>query len=311
MNRAAPAAMLVLIGAIWALTFPLTRMAVLGGYRNFGIIFWSTLIGAIGTGILLLLARRSLPLHRAALLRYLFVALFGTVLPSASTYTAAEHIPAGVIAICMTLAPMASLPMAVLLGIDHATVPRMLGLVLGLIGALLIVVPDASLPDGTASMFVLLAFLGAVFYAIEGVGIGFWGGGGLGPVQLLCGASLIGAVFALVLALAFGSFRMPAAAAADAAVLVSGLANLAAYVGYVWLIGQAGAVFAAQVAYVVTILGVVWSMILLGEGYSGWIWGALAFMLAGLALVSPRPARSENAQSTGGVDLLAADQTEK
>ena len=27
------------IGAVWALTFPLTKIAVLGGYRSFGIIF--------------------------------------------------------------------------------------------------------------------------------------------------------------------------------------------------------------------------------------------------------------------------------
>jgi len=34
---------------------------------------------------------------------------------------------------------------------------------------------------------------------------------------------------------------------------------------------------------------VTWSMLFLGESYSGWIWAALALMFAGLFLVQPRP----------------------
>ena len=65
-----------------------------------------------------------------------------------------------------------------------------------------------------------------------------------------------------------------------------------------WLVGRAGAVFGGQVAYLVTGFGVVWSMLLLGERYSGWVWAALALMLAGLALVQPRT-RLESAEAAG------------
>ena len=53
--------------------------------------------------------------------------------------------------------------------------------------------------------------------------------------------------------------------------------------------GRAGAVFAAQGAYIVTGFGVLWSMLLLGEVYSIWIWAAMALIFAGLFLVQPRP----------------------
>jgi len=56
------------------------------------------------------------------------------------------------------------------------------------------------------------------------------------------------------------------------------------------LVGAATAVFAAQVSYLVTGFGVIWSMALLGERYSGWIWGAMAVMFIGLFLVQPRRA---------------------
>jgi drug/metabolite transporter (DMT)-like permease len=39
----------------------------------------------------------------------------------------------------------------------------------------------------------------------------------------------------------------------------------------------------------VTGFGVLWSILFLGERYSGWLWAALALMLLGLFFVQPRP----------------------
>ena len=44
---------------------------------------------------------------------------------------------------------------------------------------------------------------------------------------------------------------------------------------------------ASQIAYLVTGFGVLWSMVLLGERYSLWVWAAFALMLLGVALVQP------------------------
>jgi hypothetical protein len=54
-----------------------------------------------------------------------------------------------------------------------------------------------------------------------------------------------------------------------------------------------GAVFASQTAYLITIAGVLWGMLLLHEHHSLWIWAAMLAMCAGVALVTrrrPRPA---------------------
>ena len=284
-------AALVVIAAIWALTFPLTKMAVVGGYRSFGIIFWSSAITVCILGIVVAVRRIGLPLRPAALLRYLFVAFFGTVLPSASSYTAAEHLPAGVIAVCMPMIPLLSLPLAVSLGLDRATPRRLLGLALGLSGVLLITLPDTSLPDPAQAVYVLLAMLAVLFYAIEGVGLDRVGRAGLDPIQLLLGASIISSIATLPTALVTGTFNVPVLpiSKADVAVVSSGLANTAAYIGFIWMIGKGGAVFASQVAYLVTGFAVVWSMILLGESYSIWIWTALIVIVVGLFLAQPRP----------------------
>lgn len=282
---------LVLIAAIWALTFPLTKIAVLGGYRNFGIIFWSSTISVAVLGALVRMRGLNLPLQPAALVRYFFVALFGTVLPSAASYTAAEHLPAGVIAVCMPMIPLLSLPLAISLGLDSATPGRLLGLALGVSGVLMITLPDASLPDSSQAAYVLLVLLAVLCYAIEGVGLGRLGRAGLDSVQLLLGASVLSFIVTLPIAVATGTFIIPVLpfSMADYAVLLSGLANTGAYVGYVWMVGRGGAVFASQVAYLVTGFGVLWSMALLGESYSIWIWGAFIVIIAGLFLTQPKP----------------------
>jgi drug/metabolite transporter (DMT)-like permease len=296
-------AALVLIGAIWALTFPLTKIAVLGGYRNFGIIFWSSNIAVVTLGVIVAVRGLRLPLHGGAVSRYVFVAFLGTILPSALSYTAAEHLPSGVISVCMSIIPMVSFPLAIAVGLERATWSKLLGLVLGLAGVLLITLPETSLPDPTKAIFIPLALLAVLCYAIEGVGLGRIGRAGLDPIQLLLGACLITSILTLPIAMMTGTFFTPhwPFGPAEAAVLLSGLANATAYAGFVWMVGRGGPVFASQVAYVVTGFGVVWSMILVGETYSLWVWGALAVIFAGLFLTQPRPARDGAGASAIGV----------
>jgi drug/metabolite transporter (DMT)-like permease len=69
--------------------------------------------------------------------------------------------------------------------------------------------------------------------------------------------------------------------------------NVLAYSGYVWLVAEAGSVFASQIAYLVTGFGVVWSSVLLGERYSALVWAAFAAMLGAIALVQPRRRRPQ------------------
>ncbi|MEZ5777959.1 MAG: DMT family transporter [Paracoccaceae bacterium] len=285
-------ALLILIGSTWGLTVPLSKVVVTAGYRSAGIIFWTSLIGLTFLGLSLAVRGRPVPLQAGAIRTYVFVALAGNLLPSAAFYLSAQHLPAGVIAVCLSVIPMMALPMALAVGIDRATPGRVLGLTLGLVGVLLIVLPEASLPERAMVAFIPLALIAPFFYAVEGVGLSRMGTAGLGPVQVLFGASVISCAAALPWALATDTFidpRLPWGIA-EGALLLFGLVHAFAYTGYVWIVGRAGAVFAAQVSYIVTGAGVLWSMLLLGESYSLWIWAALLAVLGGLFLVQPRAA---------------------
>ena len=285
-----PMLALIVMGAGWGITSPLSKIAVSTGHQPLGLVFWQMVIGAVLLGAIVYGRGGRLALGRRQILLYLVIALLGTILPNAASYRAAAHLPAGVMSIVIAMVPMFAFPIALALGQDRFSLARVLGLGLGLGGVALLVGPEASLPDRAMAAFIPLALIAPFFYGLEGNFVGKFGTAGLDPIAVLFGASVFGAVLSLPLALGFGHWVNPLAgfgAAEGALVLGSGV-HAFVYAGYVWLVGRAGAVFAAQVSYLVTIFGVGWAMLILGEVYSGYIWGALGLMLVGMFLVQPR-----------------------
>lgn len=280
---------LLLLGAGWGLTQPLTKIAVSEGYEPLGLIFWQMVIGALAMGLFRLARGKPLRLPRRLWWFFLMIALLGTVLPNSFSYRAAAHLPAGVMSVVISLVPIFAFPIAMALGMDRFDWKRMGGLAAGLCGVVLLVGPD-SLPNPAMVVWVPVALVAPLCYGFEGNIVARWGMHGLGPGHVLFGASVMGALVALPLALASGQFIDPRTGwnAPEYALVASSVIHVAVYTGYVWLVSQAGAVFAAQVSYLVTGTGVLWSMVLLSERYSGWIWAALVLIFAGMFLVRPR-----------------------
>ena len=290
-SLAVPVLALVLIGAAWGATQPLAKVAVSEGYRHFGLIFWQLVITGTMLTVVTRLRGRRVPVTWADFRVYLLIAVIGTILPNSASYAAAVELPGGVLAILLSTVPLFAFPVAIALGNDSFGWTRALGLLFGLGCVLLIVGPDASLPDPAMAAFIPLALVAPFFYGLEGNVVARFGANGLDPVQMLAGASITGIPIALVLALATGQWIDPRGpwGAPDAAVMASAIVHGIVYTSYFWLVAQAGPVFAAQVSYLVTGFGVAWSMALLSESYSPYIWTALALMLVGVFLVQPRP----------------------
>ena len=289
-SRALPFVVLAFVGAAWGMTQPMSKIAVSTGHMPLGLIFWQQVIGA---GLLLAITRwrgQGVPMTAPYLRLYLLIALLGTVLPNAASYAAARHLPSGVLSILLSLVPVMAFPIALALALDRFRWLRLLGLVLGLAGVFLIAAPEANLPDTAQVIWIPIALIASAFYAIEGNVVARWGMLDLTPVQLLTGASVVGAVIAAPLALASGQWITPVPLGTpEGALVAASVLHAFAYTGYVWLVSVYGPVFAVQVSYLVTLFGVGWAMLILGETYATPVWGAMVVMLAGVALVQPRP----------------------
>lgn len=286
---------LILVGAGWGATQPMTKIAVSTGYGHFGLVFWQLAIGVVLMGAICLARRLPLPLHGRALRLYLILAMIGTILPNSLSYQAAVHLPAGIMSLLLSTIPMFAFVIALTLGIDSFSRRRVAGLLLGLCGVVLIVAPAVDLGQAVPMAWAGIYLLTALFYAFEGNYIAKWGTEGLGPFQVMLGASLVGVIVIAPVTLLSGQYITPVwpFPVPQFALVLSSLIHTAVYATYVWLAGRAGAVFAVQVSYLVTGFGLIWARLILGEAYAASIWLALALILAGMFLVQPRPKLAE------------------
>ena len=293
MSRFRSTLVLVALGIIWGLTFPLTKMAVSTGHKAFGLIFWQLVFVAAALCIVSIVRRVRPILNRRTLYYFLTIAMLGTIAPNSASYSAASHLPAGILGIIIASVPMFTLGIALTLRIERPSFMRSIGVLLGVGAVILLIAPETSLPDPEKAVFVLVALIAPLCYGAEGNYIATRAPPSMDPVVTLLGASVIGIAIAWPLALATGSWvdLFKTWERAEWALLASSMCHVVAYAGYIWLVGMTGAVFASQVAYVVTVSAVFLSSLVLSESYSGWVWSALVLMIAGLALVQPRGAR--------------------
>ncbi len=282
---------LCVLGVGWGVTQPLGKIATQSGHQPFGLIFWQLVICSIVLGALSLPRGKGLVLRRDAMVFYVVVALLGTIIPNFTFYLAVRHLPAGIMSIIISTVPMIAFVVALSLRMDRFTASRAAGLALGLLGVALIALPGGSLPQAAMAAFLPIALIGPLFYALEATYVARNGTAGLDAIQAMFGASVVGAVICLPIAVGSGQYFNPFAAVwgrSEWALVASSSVHAVVYAAYVWLAARAGSVFAAQCSYLVTATGVFWAMVLLGERFSPWVWLALVVMLSGVALVQPR-----------------------
>ncbi|HSF96077.1 MAG TPA: DMT family transporter [Thermohalobaculum sp.] len=284
-----PWLVLIVIGLAWGSTGPFSKLAVSTGNHPIGVTFWNTAIAALVLTAALFATGRRLPVTRRHIGFFLVCGLLGTALPNTLSYTAYRHLPIGIMVMVISLVPMATLIIALPLRIERPEPLRLAGVALGTAALLMITLPDSSLPDPALAVWVLLPVIVTLSYAAENIYIAAARPPDCDTLAVMSGLSLGALAFLVPMMLAADAWvDISRLGPPEQAILYTSAVHIVAYFGFVWLIANAGPVFAAQVAYLVTGSGVTLGMIFYGERHSAWVWGALVLMFAGLALVKPR-----------------------
>jgi drug/metabolite transporter (DMT)-like permease len=289
-ERLLPWTGLAYMGVAWGLSFSLAKLASIDGTTPIGIAFWQSLLaGCLLLGYVHLRGRR-LSMTWPAIRLYLIVALLGTAVPSACFYYAAARVPAGILAITVTLVPILTYGLALLLRSELFSASRLTGIMLGALAIVLLVGPENSLPEQAALPWVLLACFSSLCYAIENIYLAQRGTEDVGAIRLACGMNLFAAVILAFAGLATDQLFMleNPLGIVELSIIALAIINATAYSAFVACIAYSGPLFASQVGYVVTLAGVFWGIAIFDESHSIWVWTSLVTMLVGLMLVSPR-----------------------
>lgn len=287
-HRLFPYLLILGAGIIWGATFSLVLIATAEGAHPLGLSAWQVLLTAAMFLPVCLGARVAL-FHFKHLRHYLVLALVGITAPNLLYFFAAPHLSAGILAITVSTVPLFTY--AIVLGMRYESVVarRLFGIVLGMVAILLLVIPDQGLSSDDASFWILMVVLCALLYAIENVYIGRGIPAHIDIRELLFASNLIASLVQFPLAISLGIDEPPRwlLSASGLAIVGIALGCALAYLMFFQSIKIAGPVFASQCAYVVTLSGVIWGIIVFSEQHTLWVWISVVVMMLGLVLVNP------------------------
>jgi drug/metabolite transporter (DMT)-like permease len=282
-----PVACLLIVGGLLGLTANIVKLAGIAGWHPIAFLFWSTLGGstlllglAVMTGTRPGLARRHLSY-------YAISGLISIALPNALAFMAVSHVGAGFVALCLAFPPLLTSALALIMGMEAFRLPRGLGVLFGLVGAVILALAKGSAQSGDL-IWVLAALIGPVFLACGNIYRTRHWPTGATALSLAPGMLFGGAVLVLPYALATGLSLAPPSLDDVRGWLLLGQAMVfaAAYALYFILQKLAGPVYLSQIGSVGAFLGALFAVFVLGEPAPPALFLAMACVLIGVVLVN-------------------------
>ena len=287
-SHLAPFAMLLFAAGIYSMTFSLNRIAITEGIPVFAFVFWQGLGTALVTFVAAVATRQLPSLRRKYLRLYLLLGAFAIAVPFTLLAFAAPKVPAGAIALGLTLTPILTYVIAVLFRIDRVRLLRIAGILFGLAGILLVVLPGQSLPEPGMAPWLLMAFGAPLCYAFSNVCIAILRPPESRPIPLTCGVFVCASITMLpVMALTDNWWIFDATMTdGDWALIGTIVIVPIVYALTFVLIQMLGPVLFSIIGYFGTLMGLGWAALYFGEAPSSWIWAAIAILFFGLFLVN-------------------------
>ena len=292
-------ALLLFMGVAWGLAISLAKLAGSHGGHPIGLALWQVCTSG---SLLLVLSLIIGPRHRLnpGILQFsLICGAVGVAFPAIALFWSALYLPAGIVALAFASMPLFTYLFSVLFGVESGEWRRLLGVVVGLSAIALLVLPEEALPGPGLAPWVLLGVAASISMSFEN----FYAGGYRPPdsssIHLSCGRQFGAVLYLTPLAVLTGTTipLLETWGVVQWAATGTGVAAGIAYTVLLHVIRTSGPVFASQTAYIITIAGVGWGMILFGERHSVYIWITLALTLAAIALVKPRQSSAAGRRS--------------
>lgn len=288
MRWGVPLACLMIMGAGWGGNTALAKVATLAGAPALGL----ALLEGIGSGLVVFLlclwTRRMPRLARPYLGFYAIAGLTGITVPASVIFWIAPHIPVGILSLLFTIVPLMTYALSMLFTVERFVWVRVLGLLIGLAGTALVILPGASLPGSGTIGWTLIGLVAPALYATQNVYIARHWPHGSDALALSCGTLIGGGVALIPAVLVTGDWMLllppwdTAEKAAASMLTINGLLTAI----FIWLVRFAGPVFASQTAYLVTTWGIIWGIIIYDERHSLLVWLAVGLLFLGVALVT-------------------------
>lgn len=285
--------LLLFLGTIWGFNTSMMKMAGMEGVPPVALSTLQNFGAAIVLTLVCLLRGVPIQYDRAHLIYYFHVGLIGTAIPSVNLVNTLRELPAGVMVLAIATVPLLTYCGSLVARLERFDPIRFGGVLLGLGGVLLIVLPKASLPEAEDTTWFLIGLLTPVAYSYGTISAARHRPENGRSLALSAGMLLAMSAVLWPLCFITGQTYLPQLASPDlAAWCILAVTSIAciAYFLYLELVKAIGPVGLSVVGYIVTLTGMIFGMIFFGETHSPWVWAAAGLIFAGLALVNGRQA---------------------
>lgn len=282
--------LLLAVGVIDGLSYPLSKIAVEIESNPIGLAFWINFIAAL-TCLPFAIYWKSLPKLTWPLVRFFCIWGFVTAIAcEVLLFWVVDALPASLVSIIVVTEGFIVFIVAGVLRIEKLNLRRFLGIVVGLVGIVTIVIAAEGLVGSSSWIWILLAIGIPLGYAIEDLLVAAKMPAEVNTLAATTYVCAVSAVLLLPIAFVFNDFvalSINPGKLEVSIVLIGVTGALNAYL-FIKLIETTGAVFSSQAGYVITFAGIAWSIILLGESLSLLTWAGLAVIIIGLLIVGPQ-----------------------
>ena len=281
-----PLLLLLFLGTSWGLYFSLLKIAVLSGISYVGILTLTTVGVALGMSAIAWLRGRRPEWSRRHLVFYGVCALSGYLLPMVIELWVIAHMPAGVLTLIVSMAPLATLLLAWLVKTDTVNAMRVGGISIGAFAIFAILLPDSNRAGEVGLQWLLLATLVPFCYAVHHNFTARYWPAGSDSYQVACGEAIVAGLLLLM----FSGFHWQWQDVQEfnrghAAILVMAAIALIDIYIYFELIRIKGPIYTSNANFVMVVSGVAWGMLIFAERPSPMMWLSALLLIASLYLV--------------------------
>ena len=252
----------------------------------------SAVVQTGGPGLLLLawtLARSGFPRRDGRFWRYCLLAgLLGLAVPTSIDYNVSAKVDPAVAGLLFALPPSLTYAASVLLGQDEAERRRMVGVALGLGGALLVLLPDV-ISSGVGRGWALLGLVVPLSLTTGNVYRSWAWPDGSTPASLAAGTLLLASCLLAVPAALMGHLTAAGLTAKGLLLLaVEAGVTAPAFVFFYDLQRRGGPVYLSLIGYAVAAAGVLFAALVFGEEPGWTAYAGFAVILASFAFARPK-----------------------
>ena len=298
--RVWPLLLLLALGLIWGLQFAMLKLAVESGYPELHVLMLAMVLLSIIYAVILVVRGGAFSVNRERFIFFTVVAILGYILPMGATLYAAPYVPAGILVLIASLAPIFTFAVALGLRTEYVSRTKIGAMVLGTLSAVLVLAPEAELPGHGALVWMLLAFVIPLCYGVESVYVAAKWPAGLDVVQVGFGEALGAAVLMIPLLIIFGeptSFVIHWSVA-EFAIVTFVLCGVFDVLIYFYLVQTTGGVLVSFGTSIALFAGIGWGIVIFSETHPANVWWAVAILVGALSLVCVDTLRGGRTESS-------------